>query len=401
MTHKNCLRVLILSFVFGVSGMAMATNNTPVVDLKVQPLEGNDLQISWSAASDEVMKNQEGYAIQWGDQPAVLRADQEARQMVGRNITSIVVRYPVRRDRDYWFRVYTYEQDGRYTYLNNGSKLMTWRYTSSGEVVVSKAVVTDPTVTRKPSVNSDGSSSGDLNPVNEKGEPITFGVLSSKKYDTWIIFTWSRPNLASSTFDGFTIKMSKSADMSDPVAIMEARNTDQSLKVMGLEADTTYYAQGFFRYDGNLYGEGSIKTFKTDRAYTEAQQARLERLKLQRLVSDLADKDFTIGVNTNATTTTTNNTDTTTSSNSDSDTTTSTSTTTSTNSNTNINTMTITQLETKISALKRELATLEAELRKKQPNSRTTATSRTLPTARRSPVSIPSRGRGPIIIPYN
>lgn len=234
----------------------------------------------------------------------------------------------------YYVRAYTYDldEDNR-KYLGNGSQRLKWRTDHWNKVEATASAVTDPVVQR----TEEG-----VAEVN-KDEVFDFGELRISAFDTFTDFNWSKPvKMAKSDYDGFLVRVSTKADLSDPIIEATVNQEQYSARVKGLSPNTQYYAAAYF-YDrsggeNQTFGNKNIKGFKTIAAIPRDGSTRASRniVKIEKKVNG---RSFIVGVDNNVavetTTTTTNN---------------------------SVNTDSKTALRARISALKAQISTLQSEL---------------------------------------
>ncbi|MCK5461046.1 hypothetical protein KAI58_03610 [Candidatus Gracilibacteria bacterium] len=228
---------------------------TEITDLTVIP-NGSQLTIDWSALSQEIMDNTNGYAIQWSTEQNDVRIDKFAQQFSSQNsLTLRKASFEI--NKDYYFRVYSYVLDGRNRVLGNGSKILKWQMDFQDNIETSQIEPNDPVISTVVSTTS-----------SEDEVLATFGALRISKFDTFVDFAWSKPsNLTSNDYDGFAFEVSKHSDLKDPIIEFKVNKTRFRTRLKGLEPNTQYHARGYFYKDrggeAQLFGGEEIKAFKT------------------------------------------------------------------------------------------------------------------------------------------
>ena len=339
-----------------------------IQNLEVIPT-GTETLIQWNALSDENLFGVDGYALQWGERQSDIRNDKAVRQFLKSSQASLAIRSAgLNYNTDYFFRVYTYRKEGRKTILTNGSKILKWNKAFNGDIETNVLEPNDV----------------DLSELTTSGASEEFGVLRVTRYDTYAIFSWSRPNLASNEFDGFAIALSTSNDFSNPVVTVYTGDKDYKGRINGLTPSTQYYARGYFYKtkagEKVMFGAGQIKSFKTVAKFSASQIARMDRLRKMGKVKDRVSPTATgwIPGTENASDTTASSTAT---ADTSSDTSTSTTTTTTTTTTTGTKGASRDQIKDRIAEVERQIRTLQVELRRLQTELRKNSSSRSSSTS--------------------
>jgi hypothetical protein len=327
---------LVMSFFFGMHSV----HATEIANIKALYTTDNKIFLEWDHLSDSLLFDTDGYAFQFSQYENKVRNVDSANLYLGKGQNNITLRgAKFEQNIWYYFRAYTYVREGRSRTLTNGSKILKWKYLSSGDTESELLETNDPVI------SDDNEISG-----------IDFGKLRVVRYDTYATFSWSRPNLAKNDATGIVIVIKESGN-SDTLVELESGLDITSGKVTGLIPETAYEAKGYFYKrvggDDQKFGTGITETFTTQKAFSSAQKARIERLRQRGLMRDMA--LTTVAVPGSVTTITTS-TDTTTSS-------TSTNTTTSKTSSTS-KTHTRTEILKKIADLERDLQTWRLKLKR-------------------------------------
>jgi hypothetical protein len=326
---------LVMSFFLGMH-LAQASN---ITNLSALYTTDNKIFLQWDHLDDSLLFDTDGYAIQFSIYENKVRNVDPGRLFLPTKQNDITLRGAQFESNEwYYFRVYTYVQDGRSRILTNGSKVLKWKYLDNGEMEMEILEPNDPVI-------SD----------NNADIGIDFGKLRVRRYDTYATFSWSRPNLAKNDASGVVIVINESGS-ADTLVELKAGLDITTGKVTGLTPSTQYEAKGYFykRVGGEdqKFGAGTTESFTTQAAYSASQKAQLERLRKRGLVKDNA----LTTVNVPGSTTTTDSED-------DEEDTTTTSTTTSTTTTTS-GTLTRAQILTKIANLEQELQKWRLELKK-------------------------------------
>ncbi len=340
--QKLLVVVSFLLFPYSVSAVTLTGLNA----------EPNDpyLRFSWNTATTDTMNQADGYALQWSDKQSDIRNDKYAKLFVSANAMSVRLA-SFTRNQWYYFRIYTYELDGRKKILSNGSKILKWKMTSnygteSEEITVSDVVI-DETYSDD---DSDSSISFD------------FGVIRASRFDTFTDLSWSRPTkMVNNDYDGFYITLATKSDLAEIVKTFKVTRTESTARIKGLTPDTQYYVRGAFYKNSNgkdkVFGIGdttAVKAFKTIAAIDRSVNTRASRN-----IKKIEDKPyFTVEVGVEETETET-------------ETTTTSPTTTTT---------TTTSVAKRIAEIKAQIKKLETELAKLQGKKVVTTTKKTYPT---------------------
>gem|GEM_PF-1452288 len=339
------MKKFILAFVVGVFSVG-SSFAADIQDLKVLTT-GSETVIQWTALAEESLFGVDGYALQWSDSQTEIANDKAARQFLQSSQSSLAIRSAgLEYNREYYFRVYTYRKEGRKTILGNGSQILKWKKLFNGEVETNYFDASDANV-------SEAVTSG----ANEE-----FGHVRVTRYDTYAVFAWSRPNLASSEYDGFSLVMASGNNFSNPLVTTYTGKNDFKGRINGLTPATEYYVRGYFYKttagEKVLFGAGNVKSFKTSAKFTEAQLARMDRLRKMGRVKDRVSPTATVwlpGTEESATAAATTTT-----------TTTSTSSSTATASSTGMKGASRDQVKARISEVEKQIRTLQVELRRLQ-----------------------------------
>lgn len=364
---KKLTRLLLLSlFAFGALPLAQAGE---VKNIRVEPTE-DYVNIFWDALPADDMGDADGYAVQFSDRQSDVQINKYANLYLSRGETSVSLRRNSFENGVYYYlRVYSYEPDEENrNQLGNGSDLHKWRTDYWNKVESQNIAINDPVVTS----NNSSSSSVD------KDDLFDFGELRYIEFDTFVDFSWSKPVLmADSDFDGFLIRVSSKADLSDPLVEEALSQETFQARVKGLSPNTQYYAAVYFydRVGGEYktFGTNDIKSLKTLAAIPRDGSTRAAR-NIVKIEKKLHGRNIVVGNSTTTSSTTT------TSSSSSTSSTSSTNTSTTTNTNVTINSNTadirtrIAEIKRNISALERELRVLEAKVGESSSNTRTTST---------------------------
>ena len=255
--------------------------------------------------------------------------------------------------------MYTYKVDANNKkVLGNGSDMYKFKIDSNNNVESENISVTDPVVSTETGEAQDTSD-------------FEFGVLRHYPYDTFVDFFWSSPTkMTSSDYDGYIIKLSKNSDLSDPVIEAESPREDQSLRITGLEADTTYYAQGFFYKDQGgdnvTFGDSPQRTVKTIVAIPRDSSTRQSR-NIIRVENRAIRKVAIDGSASSSSSSSSSSTSTSSSSSNSSSSSSSSSSSTSSSrssSSTSVNSASQAEVREKVDDLKRQISDLQRELRR-------------------------------------
>jgi len=325
---------LVVSFLFGMQ----AVHAEGIEGIEATYTTDSKIFLQWDHVDAGLLADADGYSVQFGPYESKMRNVDPSNLYLDKKLNNVSLRgAEFERNTWYYFRIYTYVRDGRSYVLTNGSKILKWKYFSNGETEDQILEANDPVI---------------ADSTNDIG--IDFGKLGVVRYDTYATFSWSRPNLAKSDADGVVVVLKKTGS-SDTLVELKASLDMTSGKITGLTPETSYEAKGYFykRVGGEdqKFGAGTAETFVTQKAFSAAQKARIDRLRSQGLIRDGALTTVSVG----GSSTTTSDTSTTTSS---------TSTSTTTSSTTSSGTYTRAQIENKIKELETELQKWRLELKK-------------------------------------
>jgi len=261
---------LVASFFFGMhSVQANAINNVSALYTT-----DNKIFLQWDHLADSLLFDTDGYALQYSEYENKVRNVDPGKLFLSKKLNNLSLRpgATFADDTWYYFRVYTYVVDGRSRVLTNGSKVLKWKYLSNGETESEIIEANDPVVS---------DISADIG--------IEFGKLRVTRYDTYVTFSWSRPNLAKSDANGVIVVLKKSGS-ADTLVELEAGLDITSGKITGLDPQTAYEAKGYFyKYIGGenqKFGAGTAEIFTTQKVYSATQKARIERLRERGLIRD-------------------------------------------------------------------------------------------------------------------
>jgi len=249
----------------GVLGVSSTIFAGEMKGLTVTPSD-KYLNIVWTPISEaDAGGDFDGYAVQWSLRQDDMKNNKYARKYLSQNSLT-VRRSSFDKNTNYYFRVYTYNEEGRKKVLNNGSKILQWRIKSGDVIEKAELEAHDPVIT--PTVTSTTSSTADFD----------FGALRVVEYDNFADFAWSRPTgMAKSDYDGFKITLSKSADLKDPIASFKLDKSVFALRIKGLTPETTYYVAGEFYKGTKPFGKGKTETLKTIFAIDRSKYSRKSR----------------------------------------------------------------------------------------------------------------------------
>lgn len=344
----------------------------PLLNSQAAEVEGltvtgdyDNLNILWTPLSATDFNSADGYAIQFSDRQTNVQITKSVTMYQNNNQDDISLRRnSFDNDIFYYARIYTYKTDGdNKKVLGNGSDMLKFKINYNNTVTTETIAITDPVIT----------STGTTQDTSD----FEFGTLRKYPYDTFSDFFWSQPSeMASSDFDGFMIRVSVNNDMEDPLVEATVDGQTNSLRVTGLNASTDYYAQGYFYKDQGgekvTFGDSSIRSFKTIVAVPRDSASRQSRNIIK--VENRAIRKIAVGTSSVSSSTTTS-TSTSTSSSS-----TSSSASVSTSSSATINSASQTEIRNKIADLKKQISSLQSELRRWQAKD-TSSTSRSTSTS--------------------
>jgi len=364
---------LVMSFFFGMQAV-QASN---IENLSALYTTDSKIFLQWDHLDDTFLFDTDGYAVQYSMYENKVRNVDPGILFLSAKQNNLTLRAAqFERDTWYYFRIHTYVQDGRSRILTNGSKVLKWKYFANGETESATIDANDPVISN-----------------SSETVGIEFGKLRIIRYDTYATFSWSRPNLAKNDATGVVIVINESGS-ADTLVELKAGLDITSGKVTGLNPETQYEAKGYFyKYIGGSdqkFGAGATETFTTQKAYSAAQKAQLERLRKRGLVRDTALTTVSVPGSEDATTTDDEEEE------EEDDTTTTSSSTTTTSSTSG--TYTRAQINTKIENLERELQTWRLKLKRlgTSSNSRfnrttSTTTSRSSSTTKKPRESLRAR----------
>jgi|GEM_PF-6770258 len=353
-------------------GLALFVPTLSVNAAKISNLSVNGnsdyLNINWDQLSSTDFDNADGYAVQWSDRESNTDITDSVANYIENNNDDIALRRnSFENDTYYYARIYTYKIDGsNRKVLGNGSDRLKFKISFQNEVTSETISVTDPVI------NND---TGEANDTSN----FEFGTLRKYPYDTFSDLFWSRPSeMATSDFDEFLIVLSENSDMTDPILKTGVDRDSTSVRVTGLTPEKNYYAQGHFKKNSDTFGDSPVKQFKTIAAIPRDSSTRQSRNIIK--VENRAIRKVSID---GGTVSTTSSTSSTTSSSSNISTTTAVS----TSSQSTINNADEATAKIKIADLKRQISSLQSELRKweaKVGTTSSTTSTRTTSTPKRS-----------------
>ncbi len=263
------MRKLVFTFFLGGFFAIPSAFAEDINHLKVQPsTDEKTLFITWEPLGTEVTAYTSGYALQWSKYRSDIGSEKTARQYLSNNQNSLEIRAGgFTRNQDYYFRIYSFTKEGRSRHLSNGSKLLKWNWSNSGEIETSEETI----------VEQDTSSETQALEALEE-----FGKIRAQALDTFADFSWSRPRkLTKSDYDGYHVLIASKSDMTDPIAILEVERSNFKGRVKGLSPQTQYHAQGYFyKYKNGekvRFGKGLKKTFKTFALIDRTKNTRASR----------------------------------------------------------------------------------------------------------------------------
>lgn len=254
---------LTTAFVFGTAFLLFSNVSAAQIEnLDVTPA-GAQVLIEWDKLSDIEMYDEDGYALQWSVNQSDIRNDKPYKLEDKQNLNTRTIRAAeFDREETYYFRVYSYRKDGRQGILNNGSKILKWKWLTNGDVESEFIAANDPVI----STNDSSSNS-----------VYSFGNLSAIEYDTSIQFNWSNANLADSEYDGYSLVISQKQDLSNPIVDVEIGSAINKAFIEGLTPNTKYYAAGYFYKNSKKFGKSPTIEMSTLVAFTDAKKARFDK----------------------------------------------------------------------------------------------------------------------------
>jgi hypothetical protein len=313
------------------------------------------MNLLWDRLSPEDFGDADGYAIQWSERQSDVQITKSVTLYQENNVDDLTLRRnSFDNDINYFARVYTYKIDANNDkVLGNGSDMYKFKMDFNNTVTSERIAITDPVVSSSTGVAQDTSD-------------FEFGVLRRYAYDSFADFFWSQPReMTSSDFDGFMIRISESNDMNDPIIETTIDNENSSLRITGLKPDMTYYAQGYFYKEqggeDKTFGDSVIRSFTTIISIPRDSSTRQSRNILK--VENRAIRKVAISGSATSTSSSSTSTSSSTSSSSSSSST-STSSTVSTASQSTLNNANQTEVRNKIADLKRQITSLQSELRR-------------------------------------
>ncbi len=311
------------------------------------------LNLLWTPLSSSDFGDADGYAIQFSDRQSNVKITKPVTMYQNNNQDDVSLRRnSFDNDTFYYARIYTYKtDDNNKKVLGNGSDMLKFKIDYNNTVTTDTISITDPVVT----------STG----TTQETSNFEFGALRKYPYDTFSDFFWSLPSkMASSDFDGFMIRVSVNNDMKTPLVEATVNRQTKSLRITGLEASKNYYAQGYFyKNQGNetvTFGDSQIRSFKTISAIPRDSASRQSRniIKVEkRSIRKIAVGDSSVSSSTSTSMT---------SSSSSSSSNTNLSTSVSSSSSATINSASQTEIRNKIADLKKQISSLQSELRRWQ-----------------------------------
>jgi len=323
------------------------------------------LNILWNPLSSTDFGSADGYALQFSEKQNDVQITKSVTSYQSADDISLR-RNSFDNDTFYYARVYTYKvDDNNDRVLGNGSDMLKFKVDFNNTVTTENISITDPVI----------SSTG----TEQDMDDFEFGTLRKYAYDTFADFFWSLPReMASGDYDGFVLKVSENNDMEDPLVEATVDGETSSIRVTGLTASKTYYAQGFFYKEqgGGIqtFGDSPIRSFETIIAIPRDSASRESRNIIK--VENRAIRKIAVGTSsaTSSSTSTSNSTSTSTSTSSSSS---SSSSNVSSSSSASINSASQTEIRNKIADLKRQISALNSELRRWEARDTSTSSSST------------------------
>jgi len=329
----------------------LTTNAAKIANVTVNA-DRDNLNLLWDPLSSSDFGDADGYAIQFSEKQGDVQITKSVTSYQSADDVSLR-RNSFENNTYYFARIYTYKiDDENDRVLGNGSDMLRFRVDFNDQVETNTISVTDPVIS---------SSSGE----EQDNSDYEFGVLRKYPYDTFTDLFWSQPRLlTSSDFDGFLIKISKSSDLEDPILEATVDSDTSSVRITGLSPNTTYYAQGFFYKEqggeNKTFGDSPVRSFETIVAIPRDNGTR-EARNITKVENRAIRK---IDINSTSSSTTSSSSSSTSSSSSSSSSSNSSSTSISTSSQAEINSASQAEIKTKIAEIKKQINTLQSELRK-------------------------------------
>jgi len=355
---------LALALAVGMFSPILNSNAAEVTGLSVNA-DYETLNILWNPLSSTDFGSADGYALQFSEKQNDVQITKSVTSYQSADDISLR-RNSFDNDTFYYARVYTYKvDDNNDRVLGNGSDMLKFKVDFNNTVTTENISITDPVI----------SSTG----TEQDMDDFEFGTLRKYAYDTFADFFWSLPReMASGDYDGFVLKVSENNDMEDPLVEATVDGETSSIRVTGLTASKTYYAQGFFYKEqgGGIqtFGDSPIRSFETIIAIPRDSASRESRNIIK--VENRAIRKIAVGTSsaTSSSTSTSNSTSTSTSTSSSSS---SSSSNVSSSSSASINSASQTEIRNKIADLKRQISALNSELRRWEARDTSTSSSST------------------------
>jgi len=283
---KSSIRLLLLG-VFGLSIFNIA--QAEITGLRVESTP-EYVNVFWDALPADKLNGTDGYALQFSSFQTSVQLTKSANLYLSRGENSIALRRNSFDDNKYYyFRVYSYNRgDENALTKGNGSQLLKWRTDFQNNPTSEYITITDPVI-------SGSSSDGGV----DKDDFFDFGELRATSFDTFIDFNWSKPVLLAKTdFDGFLIRLSTNSDLSDPILEETLSRDDYKARIKGLNPNTQYYAGAYFyeRSGGEnvTFGNKNVKSLRTIAAIPRDGSTRASR-GIEKLEKKLHGRNFTVG----------------------------------------------------------------------------------------------------------
>ncbi len=256
-------------------GVILTSSAAEIQNVQIVPSD-ETTTIQWEALPLELRDSIQGYAIQWSLYQEEIKNTENrlVKQWIDNpDENAIVLRtgtFNPGEDDTFFLRIYGYTQDGRERALVHGSKIYKFKFNLDKKLEETEILEpNDPVIVD--------------NTSKELGSVFNFGKLITKIYDDHIYLSWSKPRLTSVDARGVLIAVSEKEDMSNPIVELEGSLKDRTGKIEGLTPDTTYYVAGYFykTVGGEVkkFGRGSTEIIKTFPQMTNAQKARINRLR--------------------------------------------------------------------------------------------------------------------------
>ncbi len=359
MSHSSFTSLKPFFLLFIASFFVLSTTHAAdIQNLKVVRSD-SQLLFTWDGLSDADYDNADGYAVVWGDFTSDVLKNKYAKQYLN-NVTSLSVRgAEFKRRTTYYFRVFTYDiEDGR-NILKSGSQILKWKETDYDVYETESIVPNDPVI-----INSSSSTSSN----SDDAIDWDFGVIRVLELDNFADVSWSvHTRMAKSDYDGFAIEVSKDSSFNEITGTLKTERGKIRARIEGLTPNTQYYVRGSFHKDDTLFGAGETKDFKTigtiardGKSIASRNLAKIEKRKYVTL--NISDGSTSASSNTSSTTTT------------------------STSTNTpSINTNDKDAVRARITAIEKQISTLQSELRTLKAKLGGSVSTRRSTTARTTP----------------